>query len=138
MKKLIKQRLQSADSGIAIMFSLMMMAVFLVLGMGFSAYMTNIRRGAEFHKDIYLSDSIDQVIQSQISAAITGFLHPISDLDREYFNSIPEACPDIFANANFTQPAAATNESNESSRKCIFWNPSCRVRRQEVSRQIRV
>jgi hypothetical protein len=112
MKKLIKQRLQSADSGIAIMFSLMMMAVFLVLGMGFSAYMTNIRRGAEFHKDIYLSDSIDQVIQSQISAAITGFLYPISDLDREYFNSIPEACPDIFANANFTQPAATTNETH--------------------------
>ncbi|WDE98182.1 hypothetical protein PQO03_20405 [Lentisphaera profundi] len=113
MKKLLNNRFQKDDSGIAIMFSLMMLAVFLVLGMGFSAYMTNIRRGAEFQKDLYLNDGVEKVILAQVTAAIKGFFSPISDSSIEYYNSIPEASSSFFGDATFEQVTPATGNDED-------------------------
>lgn len=70
MKKLLK--IKDNDSGIAIMFSLMMLAVFLVLGMGFSAYMSNIRRAAEYQKTYKSNKDIEDVLTYQIRLALKG------------------------------------------------------------------
>ncbi|MDD7986877.1 hypothetical protein PQO01_18165 [Lentisphaera marina] len=102
MKKLLK--IKDKDSGIAIMFSLMMLAVFLVLGMGFSAYMSNIRRAAEYQKDFKVNKDIEDVLLYQIRLALKGGF----DVEGEYSGSsadyytgsLPEGAPSRFYGAS--------------------------------------
>ena len=103
MKKILKKHLYKNDSGIAIMFSLMMMAVFLVLGMGFSAYMSNIRRAAEYQKQSRSNDDTMDMVSLQITDVIeSGFEKLGSYPDNgtsnteNYSPSMPEASPDRF------------------------------------------
>lgn len=101
MKQLLN--LKEKDSGIAIMFSLMMMAVFLVLGMGFSAYMSNIRRAAEYQKDFKSNKDIEDILVYQIRAAmLASFPNTSSYPDdgtsntQNYCPSLPEGSPSFF------------------------------------------
>ncbi|EDM29054.1 hypothetical protein LNTAR_14597 [Lentisphaera araneosa HTCC2155] len=111
MKKLLN--LKEKNSGIAIMFSLMMMAVFLVLGMGFSAYMSNIRRAAEYQKDFKVNKDIEDVLIYQIRLALKGGF----DVEGEYSGaasdyyaaSMPEGAPSKFYGAS------TINDSSDST-----------------------
>ena len=74
MKDLIKQVKKSDESGIAIIFSLMMMAIFLVMGMTFSAYMSNVRRAAKYQEKMNVAEGIvDVVVYESRGALLAAF-----------------------------------------------------------------
>ena len=114
MKRFIKYT--DKDSGIAIMFSLMMLAVFLVLGMGFSAYMTNVRRAASFQKNVASDTDIFAVLEYQVRIAMSsGFANSDYSSSTPFTSSFPEGAPSKYASCNFiANPGGPTVETNNS------------------------
>ena len=119
MKRLIKYT--NKDSGVAIMFSLMMLAVFLVLGMGFSAYMSNVRRAANYQQGVSSDTDIFAILEYQVKIAMSsGFANSNYSGSSLFASSFPEGAPSKYASANFLDNAGGSTVANNSSVDLAF------------------